>query len=303
YLELELLAGIRQRFVEAERKIVVRRERLALCVALVPRDEAVGERPADVHGYTLHVATSMTSAITPLRFERIDIQLDIVQRRVTWGQIFHLHQCAALRAVVFEDPAPLRIGRIGAGITGRIQQRLVDLARIAVVNEQPTLVIVARVDQHPLAAAAFPLLGLEIDAQILGDLYLHFGLTCAARRRRTSPAELRSKVQPSSTRAVKYGSSSTTGPLPRTFPGRLSSDNSGSSLRPAPNATLRLLEYSMAPTLRAVNSPLRRALGTAFTARTLTRPCATVTLTSHSDSCMPSANIAWRARSSNSSRA
>src|SRR5207253_5870743 len=75
----------------------------------------------------------------------------------------------ALRAVVLEDPAPGRIGRIGPLVFRRVEQRLVDLARVAVVDQQAALVVFARGAEDLVAAPALPFLGVEVDAQIFGD--------------------------------------------------------------------------------------------------------------------------------------
>ena len=46
-------------------------------------------------------------AVLPLRLERVDIELDVPDGRMTWRQVFSLDHRATARAVVLEDPAPV----------------------------------------------------------------------------------------------------------------------------------------------------------------------------------------------------
>src|SRR3546814_16127262 len=72
---------------------------------------------------------------------------------------------------------------IGQRVLHRVQQRLVDLARIAVIDQQTALVIVARRNQCRVAMAALPLFAIEIDAQVFGDQYFHGNSRMCALRR------------------------------------------------------------------------------------------------------------------------
>ena len=247
YANLELLARIGERLVEAERQVVVCRERLALDVPVVPDDEAVGEGAADIHGYAFHgkyhgvfaprvecadarVAAGLSKrqmpaaaafgalpAILPLRAQSVDVELNIVQRWMPRRQVLGFDHRAALRAVVLEDPAPGRIRRIGALVFRGIEQWLVDLARIAVVDQKAALVVFARVAQLPIAASAFPALGIKVDAQVFRDGHFHV-LTPFNFVSRKSPELESSKRQPASMRDVKNASSTTIGPSPEAPP-------------------------------------------------------------------------------------
>ena len=73
--------------------------------------------------------------IPPLCFERVDVEFYVVERRMTRRQVLGFHHRAALWAVIFEDSTPFRIGRVGALILLRIEQRLVNFAWIPVVHQ------------------------------------------------------------------------------------------------------------------------------------------------------------------------
>ncbi|MPM00211.1 hypothetical protein SDC9_46434 [bioreactor metagenome] len=113
------------------------------------------------------------AALGPLRLQRGHIDLHVPQRRVTRGGVFRLDLGAAFRAAELEDAHPVRIGREGVAVLRRVDHRRMDLARVAVVHQQPFLVIARSRRDHVIADAAFPLLGFEVDAQVLGHRHFH----------------------------------------------------------------------------------------------------------------------------------
>src|SRR5271165_2578056 len=200
-LQTKLFARVHQRVVEALCKVVMRGQRLAFDIVVVPDDETVGKSAADIHRDSFHGRPSVLVsrlrvqrapvldllqrqvrtdlrlqhflAVLPLQLERIDIELDVVQRRMTRRQVFGLDHGSASRAIILEDAAPRRVGRIGALVLCWIQQGFMDLAGITVVDQETAFVVAARGSVRPAAAPAFPLLGFEIDAQVFSDEDFH----------------------------------------------------------------------------------------------------------------------------------
>jgi hypothetical protein len=91
-----------------------------------------------------------------------------VRERVSGRQILGLDQRDAAGAVELDDPAPLRVGRetVFALDDGRV-----DLARVALSDQAPALVVLARPPEVVTAAVAGPALrlGVEVEVEVLGD--------------------------------------------------------------------------------------------------------------------------------------
>src|ERR1700676_2780307 len=94
-------------------------------------------------------------AVLPLHFQRIDIQIDIMQRRVSGGEVLNFDHGAAMWAVVLQYAAPVGVRRVGSRVKIRVEQRRMNLARIAIIDQQPLLVILARVADLMVATPAF----------------------------------------------------------------------------------------------------------------------------------------------------
>jgi hypothetical protein len=68
--------------------------------------------------------------------------------------------------VELDDPHPVRVGR--ERVLG-LDQRLVDLARVALVDLAGMLVVLARRAEVVVADAAAPALVVEVEVEVLGD--------------------------------------------------------------------------------------------------------------------------------------
>src|SRR5689334_8596623 len=101
----------------------------------------------------------------PLCFQRVHVDFQVEDRRMSGRQVLSLDQRSAARTVELEDPAPGRIGRKREFVALRVNERAVDILRITVVDQCPFLVVTARRTKVPFAAAALPALGVEIDLE------------------------------------------------------------------------------------------------------------------------------------------
>ena len=172
----------------------MRGESLGLDVLAVPGEEAVGEGAADVDGDPFHgrclrvlsatwpvfTGTSRPSGITcaPGRaahcaLSAVDVDLHVERRRMAGRQVLRLDQRAAARAVVLQDPAPRRVRRERELVAVRVDERPVDLARVAVVDERALLVVASGDAEVVLAAAAQPPFGVQVDLEVLGHRNTH----------------------------------------------------------------------------------------------------------------------------------
>ena len=85
----------------------------------------------------------------------VEVDLDVVRDRVPGRQVLGLDLGEAARAVELDDPHPVRVGR--ERVLG-VDQRLVDLARVALVDLAAVLVVLARRAEVVVADAAVPAL-------------------------------------------------------------------------------------------------------------------------------------------------
>src|SRR5882672_9024874 len=154
-------------------------------------------------------------------------------------QVFGLELRAASGAVVLEDAAPRRVGRKRELVALRVDQRTVDLLRIAVVDQRAFLVVSTGRGEILPAAPAHPPLRVEIDLQVLRHGNTHHRLRSSVSSR--SPAAVVSKRQPAGSRIVKNGPSITAGPTARA-PGGWSTRpyTSKADEPPVPSSTVRV---------------------------------------------------------------
>src|SRR5271167_704755 len=125
-------------------------------------------------------------------------------------QILRLHLCPAAGTVELDDSAPAWIGReaeLAVDASG------IDVSRIAVVEEQPALVVLTRGTDRVLAHRACPALGLEVDVQILGDVHPRaHACPFPSKLRRSAPCSSIRSVQPGGTAHVVVAESTNAGP-------------------------------------------------------------------------------------------
>src|SRR4051794_14376062 len=81
-------------------------------------------------------------------------------------QVLGLDLGEAARTVELDDPHPVRVGRERVL---RVDQRLVDLARIALIDLAAVLVVLARRAEVVAAYAAVPTLVVELEVEVLRD--------------------------------------------------------------------------------------------------------------------------------------
>src|SRR3954465_5575252 len=86
--------------------------------------------------------------------------------RVSRRQVLRLDLREAARAVELDDPHPVRVRR--ERVLG-VDQRLMDLARIALVDLAAVLVVLARRGEVVAAHAAVPTLVVELEVEVLRD--------------------------------------------------------------------------------------------------------------------------------------
>src|SRR5207302_1568346 len=187
----------------------------------------------------------------PLRLERVDVDLHVVDRRGAGRRVLGLDLGTAARAVVLQDPAPGRVGSKRELVAPGVDQRAVDLDRIAVVDQRALLVVPAGRAEVLRAPPASPPLGFQVDLQVLGhrDAHRRVHRSPLSVSRRSSAAVV-SNCQPSGTRMVKNGPSITAGPDPRA-PGRwLASAYTGVSACPP-----RPSRSSLVPSASAGDAP------------------------------------------------
>src|SRR5204863_8052409 len=98
---------------------------------------------------------------------RVEVQLDVVGQGVSGGQVFHLDQGGALRAVELHDSAPVRIG--GEAVLGAFHDGGMNLPGIAGRDEAAFLVGVTGVPQVAAAPVAEPALGRQVEVEVFGD--------------------------------------------------------------------------------------------------------------------------------------
>ena len=147
-------------------------------------------------------------------------------------QVLGLDHRAAARAVELEDPAPRRVGRERELVPGRVDQRPVDLARVAVVDQRALLVVPpgrcrgrgrsagttsARLSR---SISRYSVIGTRITVLLWSSV-------SAGRRPRWS----RTASRPGS-RIVKNGPSTTAGPSRPCAPGGWSSSGRRAARRP-----------------------------------------------------------------------
>ena len=129
---------------------------------------------------------------------------------MTGRQILRLDHAAAARTIELEQAAPLWIGREGELVARRIDERPVDFARVAVVDERPLLVVAVGRRELVCTGTATPALGIEIDLEILRHRNFHVALSWSVQSK--SPEPVTSKRQPAGSLMVKKGPSITAGP-------------------------------------------------------------------------------------------
>src|SRR5262245_59537843 len=118
---------------------------------------------------------STSGLLGPFRVAReaalqvVDVELDVVRRRVPGRQVFGLDLRPATGTIVLEDPTPPGVRREREAILLVVEDRPMDLLRLAVVDEQPALVVLASRAEILLTAPATPALFAELDLEILGD--------------------------------------------------------------------------------------------------------------------------------------
>src|SRR5262249_54463381 len=98
--------------------------------------------------------------------ELVEIDLDVVGDRVSGWQALGLDLREAAGAVELDDPHPVRVGR--ERVLG-VAQRLVDLARVALVDLARRLVAPARGAEGVIAVAAARALAVECEVEVLRD--------------------------------------------------------------------------------------------------------------------------------------
>src|ERR1035437_9042453 len=160
------------------------------------------------------------AALLPLGAQGLDIKEHVHCRRMARRYVFGLDLGGAAGAVELEDAAVVRVRGEGELVTLRIDDRLVNLARVAVVDERALLVVAVGIAKVVLTHPADPLLGVQVDEQVLGHRNSHGRIAFRELRDRgqwmsvsmRSPAAVTSNFQPSSTRAVKKDPSTMDGP-------------------------------------------------------------------------------------------
>ena len=148
---------------EAHREIVMRGESLALDMPAVPFHEPVGESAANVYRQSSHgiphllrlcCCDSELPRFLPAPLQIIQVEFDVMGWRMAGREIFGFDLGGAVGAVVFENPAPLRIRGEGEAVAFRVEHWPMDFAGIAIVNQQSALVVLARGAQIGTASPA-----------------------------------------------------------------------------------------------------------------------------------------------------
>src|SRR5512139_2946102 len=81
------------------------------------------------------------AALVPLGAQRGHVDDQVVGRRVPRGEVLDLDLGAAAGAVVLQDPAVAGVRAEGVLVPVRVDDRLVDLARVTIVDQGPGLVV------------------------------------------------------------------------------------------------------------------------------------------------------------------
>src|ERR1700754_3760360 len=93
-----------------------------------------------------------------------------MRHRVSRREVLRLDLREAARAVELDDPHPVRVGRERVL---RVDQRLMDLARVALVDLAAVLVVLARRAEIVRADTAGPALAVELEVEVLRHPDLH----------------------------------------------------------------------------------------------------------------------------------
>src|SRR5450631_2646798 len=129
---------------------------------------------------------------------------------MTRRQVLRLHLCPAAGTVELDDSTPAGIGseaELAVDASG------IDVSRIAVVEEQPALVVLPRGADRVIAYRACPALGLEVDVQVLRDVHPRaHACPFQSKLRRSAPCSSTTSVQPGGTAHVVVAESTSAGP-------------------------------------------------------------------------------------------